>query len=611
MTRETYPSNRAVNYYFDKAGRIMGVNGSSSYAGGTCSRTSSQPDTCPSPIQYAAHGPILSLPLGNTLTETWAYNNRLQPTCMILGSNCTNPGSPVLALIFGYNSGTNNGNLANQTITRGTQSWKQNYLYDSLNRLGGVLPSAPASPQSFTESYNSGTAVPVQAFGYDGNANMYLASYNNSVVPAPTIETPQSANWFGSNNRITSFSYDNAGNVTQVGTNRSFSYDAENRQTSAVMGGNTITYGYDGEGRRVTKSLAGTATTTFVYDASGQMAAEYGGPTNTDTGTQYLSVDHLGSTRLVTDASGNPKYCYDYLPFGGDLVAGANSRPSCYPAATGSTFSDSDAVRFTGKERDAETGLDYFGARYMSSAQGRFTSPDPLLNSGRPWEPQSWNRYSYTLNNPLRYTDPTGLYEFGTCGEDVNCDASRQAFRNALAAAGQVAKTLKKGSAERKALDASLKAIGKENDGNHVTVDFANISAAGRTHATGSSVAANADTGRLETVTNVTITINSPIVSGVTGDGPGFYPNLEALIVHEGLHTSEAQAIGRDPYPGQETLDAEHRAYDAASFVFRSLHSEDRISRVPIWNPSWAAADREKNRQNAVDRNAQDSRGVR
>ena len=62
----------------------------------------------------------------------------------------------------------------------------------------------------------------------------------------------------------------------------------------------------------------------------------------------------------------------------------------------------------TGKERDAETGLDYFGARYMSSAQGRFTSPDPGMAGSDPWKPQSWNAYSYTLNNPLRFTDPDG-----------------------------------------------------------------------------------------------------------------------------------------------------------------------------------------------------------
>jgi len=74
----------------------------------------------------------------------------------------------------------------------------------------------------------------------------------------------------------------------------------------------------------------------------------------------------------------------------------------------------------TAKERDTESNLDYFGARYFSGAQGRFTSPDPLLNSGKPWEPQSWNRYAYIDNNPLRYTDQTGLYKWATsCDEAI------------------------------------------------------------------------------------------------------------------------------------------------------------------------------------------------
>jgi RHS repeat-associated protein len=65
--------------------------------------------------------------------------------------------------------------------------------------------------------------------------------------------------------------------------------------------------------------------------------------------------------------------------------------------------------RSTGKERDAETGLDYFGARYMSSAQGRFTSPDPtFLNIWKVISPQRWNLYGYATNNPLRYVDPDG-----------------------------------------------------------------------------------------------------------------------------------------------------------------------------------------------------------
>ena len=77
--------------------------------------------------------------------------------------------------------------------------------------------------------------------------------------------------------------------------------------------------------------------------------------------------------------------------------------------------------RSTSKERDAETGLDYFGARYMSSAQGRFTTPDPLMASARASNPQTWNRYSYALNNPLRFVDPDGLDVPDSCAQDQKC----------------------------------------------------------------------------------------------------------------------------------------------------------------------------------------------
>ena len=78
---------------------------------------------------------------------------------------------------------------------------------------------------------------------------------------------------------------------------------------------------------------------------------------------------------------------------------------------------------FTGKERDAETGLDNFLARYMSSAQGRFTSPDPVFASPeRVMDPQQWNLYGYVRNNPLRFIDPTGrdcvTLDNGTKGDD-------------------------------------------------------------------------------------------------------------------------------------------------------------------------------------------------
>ena len=133
-------------------------------------------------------------------------------------------------------------------------------------------------------------------------------------------------------------------------------YDAENRLISSTISGATTQYGYDGDGRRVTKTQ-GSQTTTYVYDAMGQLVAEYGG-VSTGTGTQYVTTDMLGSTRLVTDASGNPVACYDYLPFGEQIASGTNGRTaSCYSPST-----DPLTQKFTGQERDAETGNDFFQA---------------------------------------------------------------------------------------------------------------------------------------------------------------------------------------------------------------------------------------------------------
>jgi RHS repeat-associated protein len=124
------------------------------------------------------------------------------------------------------------------------------------------------------------------------------------------------------------------------------------------------------------------------------------------TSINWLVTDHLGTPRMVLDQSGelaNVKR-HDYLPFGEELLAptGGRSQAQGYSG---------DGVRqqFTSKERDVETGLDYFLARYYSSSQGRFVSVDPLMASAHASHPQTWNRYSYVLNNPLRLTDSTGM----------------------------------------------------------------------------------------------------------------------------------------------------------------------------------------------------------
>jgi RHS repeat-associated protein len=83
-------------------------------------------------------------------------------------------------------------------------------------------------------------------------------------------------------------------------------------------------------------------------------------------------------------------------------------------------YAGSNYPFLTQKERDVETGLDYFLARYSSSIQGRFTSVDPDNAGAEPSNPQSWNAYGYTFNNPLKFQDPDGL-KVRICGTDGQC----------------------------------------------------------------------------------------------------------------------------------------------------------------------------------------------
>ncbi len=223
---------------------------------------------------------------------------------------------------------------------------------------------------------------------------------------SPNSFTPVNAANFDGGNRllIQSSAYDAAGQQTAIG-GYTFSYDAEGHVTSSTLAGVTTTYTYDGDGRRITKST-GSSAITYVYDAAGQLAAEYGG-TAPATTTQYLTSDHLGSTRVVTSGAQAVVRRYDYFPFGEALRAGAGGRTDVggyEPTEEPQKLS----LRFTGKERDAESGLDFFGARYFSGAQGRFTSPDAPFADQHTIDPQSWNLYAYVRNNPLKNTDPNG-----------------------------------------------------------------------------------------------------------------------------------------------------------------------------------------------------------
>jgi RHS repeat-associated protein len=385
LTSQTYPSGRVVTTSYDSAGRLSQVSGQ---------KTGEANKTYVNSFSYTSHGAIKDVKLGNDLWEHSSFNTRLQPIEIGLGT--TQGGIDHLKLNYAYGTTTNNGNVQTQTITiPGGQTLSQSYTYDALNRLKSA------------EEMNGGSQSWKQTFIYDRFGSRNFDTANTTANALGSLLTIDQAN-----NRFTSgqgsILYDNAGNLTRDFSGHTFGYDGENHQTSYDGGAtaNGTDYKYDGDGRRV-KKVNGTAqaTTVFVYNAMGQLVAEYDNTTPQGSGgTSYLTADNLGTPRVITDASGAVKARHDYLPFGEELQAGMGGR-------TQQQGYVGDNVRqgFVGYEHDDETGLDFAQARYYANLQGRFTSADPLLASGRPADPQTWNRYVYCRNNPLVYVDPSGL----------------------------------------------------------------------------------------------------------------------------------------------------------------------------------------------------------
>jgi len=409
MIQMTLPSGRTVAWSYDSANRISSAGGTP--PGGTAKSYASS-------ISYAAQGPISQFTLGNGLVEVRSYDTyRQQPIGATLGVNAGD--SSRLKLGFGYCASgayscpNNNGNLQSQTIA--PLGATQTYTYDSYNRL-----------YTSTEKTGANTNWS-EAFNYDIYGNRWVAQ-----VPAPvgitlSAWTVQSNFYNPLTNQIVNnnnFGYDNAGNQTKINP-YAVTYDVENRQTGFTSTGNgSATYTYDGDGRRVTKTTGGV-TTTYVYDAAGDLAAEYSSqPPSMPCQTCYLTTDHLGSTRAITDQNGNAVSRHDFLPFGEELATSNRTAALDYGVA------DNVMHRYTGQQRDLEgPGLDFFHARYFQGAQGRFTSPDPTGLGATVTNPQSWNKYAYVRNNPYGFVDKNGLYP-----ASVHHDIDKLAFPSLCAA---------------------------------------------------------------------------------------------------------------------------------------------------------------------------------
>ena len=369
-------------------------------------------------VHYAPNGALcyMNSAWGNTFTHIWTFNNRLQPAqIQLYGTShgassplCSPSTDPSFDLNYSYTyvdaNGHNNGNVVQ--IANGDWHRLQYFTYDSLNRIASAQTAA--TNQNAYQGDNSIAYCWGEQFGYDPWGNLLSISSVSSSYTGCTQESLSVA--VNTKNQIIGNTYDAAGNlyIAQPG-NVLYTYDAENHLTAT--GGQT--YIYDGDGKRVEKATTGTPPVPnklYWYDADGKLIIETDASGNefyryfyfagrlvkreeANDWVDHYGLDALGNVRFVYGAFGANDFS-DYYPFGGERVFQSGS---------------GNKIKFTSKERDSESGNDNFGARYYSSSLGRFLSPDPENAGASPDSPQSWNAYSYVLNNPLKYIDPDGL----------------------------------------------------------------------------------------------------------------------------------------------------------------------------------------------------------
>ena len=365
-------------------------------------------------------------------------------------------------------------------------------------------------------------------------------------------------------NKILGYTYDAVGNLLSDGTH-TYVYDAENRIVSGDNG--SFWYIYDAHGRRVRRN--GTESVEYLYDNSGSAvttlsatdgswirseisAGGHNIGTYADSTTYFAHTDWLGTQRARTQVDGGLHEWCTNLPFGD---------------AQACTGSDPTPRHFTGKERDNETGLDNFIKRYHASSLGRFMSPDPLMIlKQKVVDPQQWNMYSYSRNNPLRFTDPTGQYVCdGNKADCAQIKAGYQAAQKALAAA-------KPNSEQAKQLKSVLGFLGKPGQANGVAVRFGKLDTG--TVAQTITQSTRDLLGKQHTTTEIKFDLQqlNGAIRITSGHPLGALENdTGATLVHEGTHGRDNIASGHDPQSRAEALRTERNAYRNEGYFYDVL----------------------------------------
>ena len=332
----------------------------------------------------------------NGMTSTVTHGNQVVDHQSLQSSAMARPAE---LWTTGANSNWDSGLYRYDAAGNVTTAGSSSYSYDGVSRLTRAVTAA---------GQTGGSPLYTRTYTYDAFANLTsIADYNPRNIPVDSTT-----------NRLSYATYDAAGNVTNW-NGTGFAYDALGMVTKRIdFGGGERLFFYTADDERFW-SYHSSGSRWTLRDLDGKVLRDYrsgvggwsverdyvyaGGKllaaTKPGTSTVYhYHLDHLGTPRLITNQNGSKLAYHAYLPYGEEATYWNQ---------------DTETMKFTGHERDfydygAADDLDYQHARYYNPQLGRYLRVDPSLSSVEPDEPQTWNRYSYVYDNPLRFDDPDG-----------------------------------------------------------------------------------------------------------------------------------------------------------------------------------------------------------
>lgn len=411
LTSVTNPWNAVVSYPYDKTGRVTSVNGANYF--GVSNYANS--------ITYRAFDSVKTMNYANGRTLSAAYDSRMRPSTW----NVAN----VLGYNYNYDYFSERTGRVSYAGSILDSSLDRSYEYDHVGRLVVSHSGAEARAHAYSGQWGTMDGPFSQGYEYDVWGNLTHKYGWGGEVQGGGAGQSSDIYYNYTGNRRNGFSYDAAGNLTND-LGQTFTYDATGQQATASYGGYLLQQTYNGDGLRVKKVENGTTTLYlrstvlggkvvaelnssggwmrgYVYLGSNLLAVQQGG-------VYWMHEDPVTKSKRVTNGAGAIVSTIETDPWGADTNRSNNA--AFQPR------------KFTTYDRDLN-GTDEAMFRRYNRWHSRFDQPDPYEGSYDNTNPQSFNRYAFVLNDPVNFTDPSGL-----CTFNISITGANNISKDALAA---------------------------------------------------------------------------------------------------------------------------------------------------------------------------------